>query len=105
MPHADGLGDDGEARGRGRLHALGAYRVLGRSDMEREAALEIRLLNNATGSRDRKGTVADLGFKPLSVERVEKAFCPASKHAVGMRITITSPKTTEVCDEDDAQHT
>lgn len=44
---------------------------LGRGDKEREEVLEIRSLNNAKGARGRKGKVADLGFKPLSVTRVE----------------------------------
>jgi topoisomerase-4 subunit A len=44
---------------------------LGRGDKEREEVLEIRSLNNAKGARGRKGKVADLGFKPLSVARVE----------------------------------
>jgi topoisomerase-4 subunit A len=44
---------------------------LGRGDKEREETLEIRSLNNARGTRGRKGKVADLGFKPLSVLRVE----------------------------------
>ena len=44
---------------------------LGRGDKEREELLEIRSLNNARGARARKGKVADLGFKPLGVTRVE----------------------------------
>lgn len=44
---------------------------LGRGDKEREEVLEIRSLNNAKGARGRKGKVADLGFKPLAVTRVE----------------------------------
>lgn len=44
---------------------------LGRGDKEREELLEIRSLNNARGARGRKGKVADLGFKPLAVVRVE----------------------------------
>jgi topoisomerase-4 subunit A len=44
---------------------------LGRGEKEREEVLEIRSLNNARGSRGRKGKQADLGFKPLSVTRVE----------------------------------
>lgn len=44
---------------------------LGRGDKEREEVLEIRSLNNAKGVRGRKGKVADLGFKPLAVVRVE----------------------------------
>jgi topoisomerase-4 subunit A len=44
---------------------------LGRGDKEREEVLEIRSLNNARGARGRKGKVADLGFKPLAVTRVE----------------------------------
>jgi len=44
---------------------------LGRGDKEREEVLEIRSLNNARGARGRKGKVADLGFKPLAVLRVE----------------------------------
>jgi topoisomerase IV subunit A len=44
---------------------------LGRGDKERDEVLEIRSLNNARGVRGRKGKVADLGFKPLGVTRVE----------------------------------
>jgi topoisomerase-4 subunit A len=44
---------------------------LGRGDKEREEVLEIRSLNNARGARGRKGKVADLGFKPLAVTRIE----------------------------------
>jgi topoisomerase-4 subunit A len=44
---------------------------LGRGDKEREEVLEVRSLNNARGTRGRKGKVADLGFKPLGVARVE----------------------------------
>jgi topoisomerase IV subunit A len=44
---------------------------LGRGDKGREEVLEVRSLNNAKGARGRKGKVADLGFKPLSVARVE----------------------------------
>ena len=43
----------------------------GRGGKDREEVLEIRSLNNARGSRGRKGKQADLGFKPLSVVRVE----------------------------------
>jgi topoisomerase-4 subunit A len=44
---------------------------LGRGDKEREETLEIRSLNNARAARGRKGKVADLGFKPVSISRVE----------------------------------
>jgi topoisomerase-4 subunit A len=44
---------------------------IGRGDKEREEVLEIRSLNNAKAGRGRKGKAADLGFKPLSVVRVE----------------------------------
>lgn len=44
---------------------------LGRGDKEREEVLEVRSLNNAKGARGRKGKAADLGFRPLSVARVE----------------------------------
>jgi topoisomerase IV subunit A len=44
---------------------------LGRGDKDREEVLEVRSLNNARGARGRKGKQADLGFKPLSVVRVE----------------------------------
>jgi topoisomerase-4 subunit A len=37
---------------------------------EREETLEIRSLNNASGARGRKGKAADLGFKPMAIERV-----------------------------------
>ncbi|VTU30776.1 DNA topoisomerase 4 subunit A [Variovorax sp. PBS-H4] len=43
---------------------------IGRGGKEREETLEIRSLNNARGSRARKGKAADLGFKPTSVVRV-----------------------------------
>jgi topoisomerase-4 subunit A len=44
---------------------------IGRGDKEREEMLEIRTLNNARGARGRKGKQADLGFRPLGVQRVE----------------------------------
>jgi topoisomerase IV subunit A len=44
---------------------------IGRGEKEREEVLEVRSLNNARGARARKGKVADLGFKPLGVLRVE----------------------------------
>lgn len=44
---------------------------LGRGDKDREEVLEIRSLNNARGARGRKGKQVDLGFKPLTVLRVE----------------------------------
>ena len=44
---------------------------VGRTGKPREETLEIRSLNNAKGARGRKGKAADLGFKPVSVERVE----------------------------------
>jgi topoisomerase-4 subunit A len=37
----------------------------------RDETLEIRSLNNARAARARKGKVADLGFKPNKVTRVE----------------------------------
>ncbi|MDM0016393.1 DNA topoisomerase IV subunit A [Variovorax saccharolyticus] len=43
---------------------------IGRGGKEREETLEIRTLNNARGSRARKGKAADLGFKPTGVLRV-----------------------------------
>lgn len=43
---------------------------IGRGGKEREETLEIRTLNNARGSRARKGKAADLGFKPTGVVRV-----------------------------------
>ena len=43
---------------------------LGRGGKERDETLEIRTLNNARGSRGRKGKAADLGFKPTSIVRV-----------------------------------
>jgi topoisomerase-4 subunit A len=50
-----------------------SVRIIGlaRGDKEREEVLEIRSLNNARGGRGRKGKAADLGFRPLSVLRVE----------------------------------
>jgi len=44
---------------------------IGRGGKEREETLEIRSLNNAKLHRGKKGKVADLGFKPTSIERVE----------------------------------
>ena len=44
---------------------------IGRGGKAREETLEIRSLNNARGARGRKGKAADLGFKPVSVVRVE----------------------------------
>ncbi|WP_332816406.1 DNA topoisomerase IV subunit A [Ramlibacter sp.] len=44
---------------------------VGRGGKEREETLEIRSLNNARGARGRKGKAADLGFKPVTIERVE----------------------------------
>jgi topoisomerase-4 subunit A len=44
---------------------------VGRGGKERTETLEIRSLNNARAARARKGKVADLGFKPTRVSRVE----------------------------------
>jgi len=44
---------------------------IGRGGKEREETLEIRSLNNARAARGRKGKAADLGFKPVSILRVE----------------------------------
>jgi topoisomerase-4 subunit A len=44
---------------------------IGRGGKAREETLEIRSLNNARGARARKGKLADLGFKPASISRVE----------------------------------
>ena len=44
---------------------------VGRGGKDRAEALEIRSLNNAKGSRARKGKAADFGFKPTHVLRVE----------------------------------
>ena len=44
---------------------------VGRGGKDREETLEIRSLNNAKAARARKGKVADLGFKPTHVLRVE----------------------------------
>ncbi len=44
---------------------------IGRSGKAREETLEIRSLNNARGTRGRKGKAADLGFKPTVISRVE----------------------------------
>ena len=44
---------------------------LGRGGKARDETLELRSLNNARGVRARKGKVADLGFKPVSIRRVE----------------------------------
>ena len=43
---------------------------IGRGGKERDETLEIRTLNNARGTRGRKGKAADLGFKPASIVRV-----------------------------------
>ena len=44
---------------------------VGRGGKERDETLEIRSLNNARAARARKGKQADLGFKPVTVFRVE----------------------------------
>ena len=44
---------------------------IGRGGKDREETLEIRSLNNAKAARAKKGRVADLGFKPNRVTRVE----------------------------------
>jgi topoisomerase-4 subunit A len=44
---------------------------VGRGGKDREETLEIRSLNNAKAGRAKKGKVADLGFKPSRVTRVE----------------------------------
>ncbi len=44
---------------------------IGRGGKEREETLEIRSLNNAKVSRAKKGKLADLGFKPSKISRVE----------------------------------
>lgn len=44
---------------------------IGRGGKEREETLEIRSLNNARTVRARKGKMADLGFKPNCIKRVE----------------------------------
>ncbi len=44
---------------------------LGRGAKERGETLEIRSLNNARGLRGRKGKLADLGFKPRQIRRVQ----------------------------------
>ncbi len=44
---------------------------IGRGGKAREETLEIRSLNNARAARAKKGKVADLGFKPNAVIRVE----------------------------------
>ncbi|MFN3376264.1 MAG: DNA topoisomerase IV subunit A [Burkholderiaceae bacterium] len=44
---------------------------VGRGGKPRDETLEIRSLNNARGTRARKGKAADLGFKPAAVIRVE----------------------------------
>ena len=44
---------------------------VGRGGKEREETLEIRSLNNAKAARAKKGKVADLGFKPSGIMRVE----------------------------------
>jgi topoisomerase-4 subunit A len=44
---------------------------IGRGGKERAETLEIRSLNNARAVRARKGKVADLGFKPSRITRVE----------------------------------
>ena len=44
---------------------------IGRGGKAREEVLEIRSLNNAKATRAKKGKVADLGFKPTGVVRME----------------------------------
>ena len=44
---------------------------IGRGAKPRTETLEIRSLNNARAARGRKGKVADLGFKPNAVLRLE----------------------------------
>jgi len=44
---------------------------IGRGGKARNETLEIRSLNNARAARARKGKVADLGFKPTMITRVE----------------------------------
>ena len=44
---------------------------IGRGGKAREEVLEIRSLNNAKATRAKKGKVADLGFKPTGVVRIE----------------------------------
>ncbi len=44
---------------------------VGRGGKVRDETLEIRSLNNARALRARKGKVADLGFKPNAIRRVE----------------------------------
>ena len=44
---------------------------IGRGGKERDETLEIRSLNNAKTARAKKGKVADFGFKPSRVTRVE----------------------------------
>jgi topoisomerase-4 subunit A len=44
---------------------------IGRGGKPREETLEIRSLNNARSVRARKGKVADLGFKPIKITRLE----------------------------------
>ncbi|MDD2810933.1 DNA topoisomerase IV subunit A [Rhodoferax sp.] len=44
---------------------------MGRGGKVRDETLEIRSLNNARGLRARKGKLADLGFKPTKITRVE----------------------------------
>jgi len=44
---------------------------IGRGGKTREEILEIRSLNNAKAARAKKGKVADLGFKPSGVVRIE----------------------------------
>lgn len=44
---------------------------VGRGGKARDETLEIRSLNNARSPRGRKGKVADLGFKPTAVTRVD----------------------------------
>lgn len=44
---------------------------VGRGGRPREETLEIRSLNNARAARARKGKMADLGFKPARIVRVE----------------------------------
>jgi topoisomerase-4 subunit A len=44
---------------------------IGRGGKPRDETLEVRSLNNARAVRARKGKLADLGFKPVSITRVD----------------------------------
>lgn len=64
---------DGEDRLAGAVAYCRSVQIegIGRGGKERSETLEIRSLNNARAARGRKGRMADLGFKPNRITRLE----------------------------------